>query len=76
MGERGLRPPGEVTRAGDQRSRQECADGQEVLEPVGDSSLFDPQPAAGEAKNCGVSDPLSASESSGASASSAASSSP
>ena len=53
MGERGLRSPGEVTRAGDQRSRQRYANGQEVLEPFGDSSLFDPQPAAGEAKNRG-----------------------
>ena len=53
LGERGLRAPGEVARAGDERSRQDDADGQEVLEPFGDSSLFDPQPAAGEAKNCG-----------------------
>ena len=53
VGERGLRPPGEVTRAGDQCSRQACANGQEVLEPFGDSSLCDPQPAAGEAKNGG-----------------------
>ena len=30
-----------------------CADGKEVLEPFGDSSLLDPQPAAGEAKDCG-----------------------
>ena len=28
------------------------ANGQEVLEPFGDSSLCDPQPAAGEAKHC------------------------
>ena len=50
MSERGLRSPGEVARAGDQRPRQDCANGQEVLEPFGDSALFDPQPAAGEAK--------------------------
>ena len=54
MGERGLRSPGEITRAGDQCPCQRQANGQEVLEPFGDSSLFDPQPAAGEAKNGGV----------------------
>ena len=64
---------GQVTSA----SRQDCADRQEVLEPFGDSSLFDS--AAGRGRGEGLrrsSDPLSASESSGASACSAASSSP
>ena len=42
MGERGLRSPREVARAGDQRPRQVCANRQEVLEPLGDSPLFDP----------------------------------
>ena len=52
MGERCLRPPGEVTGARDQRSRQERADGQEVLEPFGGPPLRDAQAAAGEAKRC------------------------
>ena len=53
MGERGLRSPGDEARARDQRSREWHANGQKVLEPFGDAALFDPQPAAGEAKNCG-----------------------
>jgi transposase len=53
MGERGLRSPGEVARAGDQRSRQACANADEVFEPFGNSSLFGPQSRAGEAKKCG-----------------------
>jgi len=52
MGERGLGPPGEATGAGDQRSREEYADGQEVFERFADASLCDPQPAASEAKGC------------------------
>jgi len=51
MGERGLRPPGEETRGRDHRSRQTCPNGQEVLEPFVDSSLSDPKPATGKAKN-------------------------
>ena len=31
---------------------QADADRQEIIEPFGDPSLFDPQPAAGEAKHC------------------------
>jgi hypothetical protein len=42
MGERRLRPPGEITRAGDEPSRQAYANGQEVLEPFGDPSPCDP----------------------------------
>src|SRR6266571_9470173 len=53
MGQRSLRPPREVTRGGDHRSRQAYAGAQEVLEPFGDSPLFDPQPSAGKAQNCG-----------------------
>ena len=48
MSERGLRSPGEVTRADDQRSGEEGANGQEVLEPFGDPPLCDLQSAAGE----------------------------
>ena len=51
MGERRLRAPGEVTRAGDLRSCQRQADGQEVLESFRDPPLCDAQPAAGDAKN-------------------------
>ena len=69
LSERGFRPPREVARAGDQRARQERADGQEVVEPVCEPSLLDAQPAAGETQDrCGISDPISASASSGASA--------
>ena len=53
VGERGLRTPREVAGTGDLRSGEQRADGQQVLKPLGDSSLCDPQPAAGEAKLCG-----------------------
>src|SRR2546429_8945367 len=53
MGERGLRPPGQVARAGDHRLRQAFANFQEVIEPFCDPSLCDPQPSTGDAKTCG-----------------------
>jgi hypothetical protein len=48
VSERGLRSPGEVTRADDQRSGEDGANRQQVLEPLGDSPLCDLQSAAGE----------------------------
>ena len=53
LGECGLRSPGEVARAGDRRARQECANGQEVIEPFCKTSLRDAKSAAGEANLCG-----------------------
>jgi hypothetical protein len=51
--ERGLRSPGNGTGGDDLRSRQECADCKDVVEPFRDSSLSDPQPPAGKAKQYG-----------------------
>ena len=53
VGERGLRSPGEIARAGDERARRQGADRQEVVEPVGDAALLDPQPAARETQDRG-----------------------
>jgi hypothetical protein len=52
VGERGLGPPGQVTRRGDERSGEKRADGQKVVAPFGDSPLRDPQPSAGEPESC------------------------
>src|SRR6185369_15663937 len=47
IGERSIRSPGDVTRAGHHRACQAYPYPEEVREPFGDSSLGDPQPAAG-----------------------------
>ena len=49
--ERSIRSPGEVSGADDERSRQERADGQEVLQALRDLPSRDTQPPSCEEKN-------------------------
>ena len=53
LGERGLRSPGKVARAGDRRSRQGVPTARKSSSPSATRPCCDPQPAAGEAKTCG-----------------------
>ncbi len=51
--ERSLRPPRQERRRTDHSPRQDFSNCEEVREPLGDAALSDPQPAAGETKDCG-----------------------
>ena len=74
MGERGVRSPGDVTRRGHHRTRQAFPNAEEVPEPFGDASWPTRSRPRARRRGAAVTIPLSTSESSGASARSAASS--